>query len=438
MSGRYESWGRIPAAQPARVERIAPSAEALPDAAGLPVLAYGRGRSYGDLCLNDGGLVLDTSALDRILAFDAERGVVRCEAGVTLAQLLAVIVPAGWFLPVTPGTKYVSVGGAIAADVHGKNHHRDGTFGRWVRRFELWRSDGRRLVCSPEEDADLFRATIGGLGLTGLIRWAEIQLIPIESDRIDLTRTRFGALGDFFRINEEACTRSRYTVAWIDTTATGARLGRGLYMEGEHATGSLPQPDAPAEPRLRVPLDAPAWALNRLTVQAFNALYWRQQRRPVVQKRVHYEPFFYPLDAVGGWNRLYGRRGFFQYQFVVPFEHGAEATREILRRIAHSGEASFLAVLKTFGDVPSPGLISFPMPGITLALDFPNRGERTRRLFRDLDRLVREAGGRLYPAKDACMTAEDFRAFYPAWTRFSEFVDPAFSSSFWRRVTEQP
>lgn len=431
MSGRYESWGRVPGAQPARVERIAPEAEALPEADGLPMLAYGRGRSYGDLCLNDGGLVLDTRALDRLLAFDAGRGIVRCEAGMTLAQLLAVILPAGWFLPVTPGTKHVTLGGAVAADVHGKNHHRDGTLGRWVRRLKLWRSDGRRLVCSPEEHADLFRATIGGLGLTGLVRWVELQLIPVESDRIDLTRTRFGALSDFFQINEEACARSRYTVAWIDTTATGARLGRGLYLEGEHAPGALPPPSEPAGPRLRVPFDAPGWLLSRPAVRAFNALYWRQ---PAGRRRVHYEPFFYPLDALGGWNRLYGRRGFFQYQFVVPREHGAEATREILGRIARSGEASFLGVLKTFGEMPSPGMLSFPMPGVTLALDIPNRGARTRRLFAELDRLVREAGGRLYPAKDACMSAEDFRAFYPAWEHFSAFVDPAFSSSFWRRV----
>ncbi|MDX1530158.1 MAG: FAD-binding oxidoreductase [Rhodothermales bacterium] len=440
MSG-YESWGRVPASTPARVERLAPEAEALPDPAGLPVLAYGRGRSYGDACLNNGGLLLDTAALDRVLDFDAEHGVVRCEAGVTLAELLARTVPEGWFLPVTPGTKYVTVGGAVAHDVHGKNHHRDGTVGRFVRRLELWRSDGQRLVCSPEVHADLFQATVGGLGLTGLIRWVELQFLPVTSDRIALRRTRFDSLDDFFRINAEANARSRYTVAWVDTTATGQRLGRGLYMEGDHAPGAadgsdLPAPHPPAEPRVRVPFDAPGGLLNRLTVRAFNGLYWRQQRRPVVEKRVHYEPFFYPLDAVGDWNRLYGRRGFFQYQSVVPSEHGPEATRAMLERIARSGEASFLAVLKTFGDVPSPGLLSFPMPGITLALDFPNRGARTRRLFRDLDRLVREAGGRLYPAKDACMSADDFRAFYPQWEAFREHVDPAFSSSFWRRVTE--
>ncbi len=446
MSGskeRYASWGRTPAARPARVERLDPAADALPDAAGLPTLAYGLGRSYGDACLNDGGLVLDTAELGRLLDFDPERGVLRAEAGVTLAEVLAFAVPRGWFLPITPGTRYVSLGGAVANDVHGKNHHRDGTLGRFVRALELWRSDGSKTVCTPEENAELFRATVGGLGLTGLVRWVELQLTPVASDRIDLVQTRFGSLDDFFWINEEANRQHRYTVAWIDTTATGRGLGRGLYMAGDHAPGPpdgppLPARGRPAEPRVGVPLDAPSGLLNRFTVRAFNGLYWRQQRRRVVRKRVPYGGFFYPLDAVGGWNRLYGQRGFFQYQFVVPFAHGREATREALGRIAGSGEASFLAVLKTFGDLPSPGLLSFPMPGITLALDFPNRGARTRRLFADLDRIVREAAGRLYPAKDACMTPEDFCAAYPQWEAFQEHMDPAFSSGFWRRVTAGP
>ncbi len=434
----YASWGRVPRSTPARVRRMRPGSEALPagpSVSGSSMLTYGQGRSYGDACLNNGGTLLDASALDRILEFDAGTGVLRCEAGVTLAALLAVTVPQGWFLPVTPGTTFVSLGGAIANDVHGKNHHRDGSFGRFVRRFELWRSDGGRLVCSPEDNADLFRATVAGLGLTGFIRWAEIQLTPIESDRIDLTRTRFPSLDAFFEINATANARSRYTVAWIDTTATGAGLGRGLYVEGDHAPGTLPPPGEVPTPRLRLPLDAPSGLLNRFTVRAFNALYYRQQVAPVVRKRVPYAPFFYPLDALGSWNRLYGKRGFFQYQFVVPFTEGHAAVREILDRIARSGQASFLAVLKTFGDLPSPGLLSFPQPGVTLALDFPNRGAKTTRLFAELDRLVRDAGGRLYPAKDACMTAADFRRFYPEWQDFQQYIDPAFSSSFWRRVT---
>lgn len=429
----FASWGRVPASDPNRVVHLMPDGETLPSVEG-PLLAYGQGRSYGDVCLNNDGTLLDTEALNRVLAFDAETGVVRCEAGVTLANLLALVVPRGWFLPVTPGTKFVSVGGAIANDVHGKNHHRDGTFGRFVRRFELWRSDGSKRVCSPDENTDLFRATMAGLGLTGLIRWAEIQLIPVQSDQINLRRERFDSLDAFFAINAEANARSRYTVAWIDTTATGSKLGRGLYIEGDHAPGSLPKPENASTPRIRIPLDAPGGLLNKATVRAFNAVYYRQQLRPVVRKQTHYEPFFYPLDALGDWNRLYGTRGFFQYQCVVPHTDGHAAIRAILDRIARSGEASFLAVLKTFGDLASPGLLSFPQPGVTLALDFPNRGARTRVLFAELDALVREAGGRLYPAKDACMSGEDFRRFYPEWETFAEHIDPAFSSSFWRRV----
>ncbi len=430
---RFASWGRIPRSAPDRVVHLVPGGDALPSVDGS-LLAYGQGRSYGDACLNNGHTLLDTSALDRVLAFDADAGVVRCEAGVTLAELLAFAVPQGWFLPVTPGTKFVSVGGAVANDVHGKNHHRDGTLGRFVRAFELWRSDGSKTVCSPTANPELFRATVAGLGLTGLVRWAELQLIPVQSDRIEMRRERFGSLDAFFEINAEANARSRYTVAWIDTTATGQSLGRGLYIEGDHAPGTLPPPGEAATPRIRLPLDAPGGLLNKVTVRAFNALYYRQQLQPVVRKRTHYEPFFYPLDALGDWNRLYGQRGFFQYQCVVPHTDGHAAIREILGRIARSGEASFLAVLKTFGDAESPGLLSFPQPGVTLALDFPNRGERTRRLFTDLDALVREAGGRLYPAKDACMSADDFQRFYPEWEAFAEHIDPAFSSSFWRRV----
>lgn len=431
---RYASWGRVPASSPDRIVHLTQRGEALPSVEG-PLLPYGQGRSYGDACLNNGGTLLDTAALNRVLNFDAATGVVRCEAGLSLADLLALAVPRGWFLPVTPGTKFVSVGGAIANDVHGKNHHRDGTFGRFVRRFELWRSDGSKRVCSPDEHADLFRATIAGLGLTGLIRWAEIQLIPLQSDRIDMQRTRFPSLDAFFALNAEANARSRYTVAWIDTTATGSNLGRGLYIEGDHAPGTLPVPGETTTPRLRIPLDAPGGLLNKATVRAFNALYYRQQLQAVVRKQTHYEPFFYPLDALGDWNRLYGKRGFFQYQCVVPPTDGHAAIREILDRIARSGEASFLAVLKTFGDLESPGLLSFPQPGVTLALDFPNRGARTRLLFAELDALVREAGGRLYPAKDACMRAADFQRFYPEWEAFSAHIDPSFSSSFWRRVT---
>ena len=437
---RYESWGRYPEAPPARAERLAWNAEAPRRLVALAgrgetLLAYGRGRSYGDACLNGGGTVLDTAGLDRFLAFDTETGILRAEAGVTLADVLALIVSHGWFLPVTPGTKYVTLGGAVANDVHGKNHHVAGTFGRFVTRIGLVRSSGEALELTPGgEHAALFAATVGGIGLTGLITSVEVQLHRIESDRIDQTTARFRSLAEFFDLSDLANARSPYVVAWLDTLRGE---GRGVLMDGDHAPAGpdarLPAPAEAHTPRVSMPVDAPSWALSRLTVRALNEGYFRAARPG--GSRVGYEPFFYPLDAVGAWNRGYGRRGFLQYQFVAPHEDGAVAVRDVLGRLARAGAGSFLAVLKTFGDVPSPGLMSFPRPGVTLALDVPNRGASTVALLQACDAVVRGAGGAVYPAKDACMTPESFRAFFPQWEAFAAHVDPAFSSTFWRRVT---
>lgn len=436
----YESWGRVPHAPPAAVRRLGWSHEAAGDLAsavadgaaeGRLVLAYGRGRSYGDACLNGGGTILDTRGLGRLLAFDDATGVLRAEAGVTLGEVLAVSVPRGWFLPVTPGTQYVTLGGAVANDVHGKNHHVAGTFGRFVTALGLVRSSGETLELRPGDA--LFGATVAGLGLTGLITWVELRLIPVASDRVDTVTTRFRSLDDFFALNARANARSPYVVSWLDALRAE---GRGLLMEGDHAADGTPPTAAdPARPRLALPVDAPGWALSPLSVRAFNAVYFRKQRAVQTRARTHYVPFFYPLDAVNGWNRGYGQRGFFQYQFVVPFDDSRDAVRDILARLAAAGAGSFLGVLKTFGDVPSPGMLSFPRPGVTLALDLANRGDATVRLLRACDAVVREAGGAVYPAKDAVMTPDSFRAFFPAWEAFAAHVDPAFSSTFWRRVT---
>ena len=428
------SWGNFPRAQQT-VRRIDWPGEAVLEGKGT-LLPYGYGRSYGDSCLNDGGTLLDVTGSERLIAFDPASGVVRAEAGVSLEQLLAFAVPRGWFLPVTPGTKYVSLGGAVANDIHGKNHHRAGTFGRHVRAFELLRSDGARLVCSPTQNPGLFRATVGGLGLTGLIVWVELVLRPITSALIDSESIKFANLDEFFALSAESDARFEYTVAWVDCAAQGERLGRGLYLCGNHASGPGPLYASPP-PRLAAPFNAPDFALNRWTIQAFNALYYGKQRRKVAEKRVHYEGFFYPLDAVGAWNRIYGARGFLQYQFALPYTGDAGLTKEIFARIAASKLGSFLAVLKMFGDLPSPGLLSFPLPGVTLALDFPNEGARTFALLEELDGIIRENGGRVYPAKDARMSAASFKTFYPEWRRFAEYIDPRFSSSFWRRVTQE-
>ena len=430
----YRSWGRYPGATPSGVVPVVWRSEPPPlERLSGPVLPYACGRSYGDSCLNDGGVLLDVRRLDRLIAFDGERGVLRCEAGVTLADILALTVPRGWFLPVVPGTRWVSVGGAIANDIHGKNHHRAGTFGAHVTRLELLRSSGERVVCAPGDE--IFRATVGGLGLTGLILWAEIRLKPVPGPGIAMERIRFPDLDGFFELAAED-HRFEYTVAWVDCMARGRRMGRGIYLRGDHVAleERVPSPLRPA--RLRVPADAPAGLLNRVALRLFNEAYYRAGLRRTHRTVVPYIPFFFPLDGVADWSRLYGPRGFVQYQCVVPDEAGGGAIRSVFERISRSGEPASLAVLKRFGGAESPGLLSFPREGITLAVDFAFRGRLTLALLDELDAVVREAGGAVYPAKDARMSAESFRAFFPALERFTLQQDPKFSSSFWRRVHE--
>lgn len=423
------SWGRLGAARH-EVVALRDRAAPLPPLASM--LPHGMGRSYGDSCLNDGAALLDTRGLDRFIAFDEARGVLRCESGVLIADVIELALPRGWFPAVTPGTRFVTVGGAIANDVHGKNHHRDGSFGHHVEAFELLRSDGSRLACSPTENAELFRATIGGLGLTGLVTWADIRLTRVKGPWIRQTATRFGSLDEFFEASEPLERTHRYVVAWLDCTSRGG--ARGIIFAGDHDDDPRP---APRRRERAFPLEPPVSLVNGLTLRAFNTLYYRAPRAGASQPaRVPWAPYFYPLDAIHHWNRMYGPRGFFQYQCVVPpHDAGRAALAELLARIAASGEGSFLSVLKRFGERPAAGLLSFPMPGYTLALDFPNRGPRTTALLDALDAVVRGAGGRVYPAKDARMAPSSFRAYYPQWERFREHVDPRFSSSFWRRVT---
>jgi FAD/FMN-containing dehydrogenase len=440
MTNEHQSWGRFPRATQQAAHPIVWQTDRLPEAGGGTLLPYGLGRSYGDSCLNEGGTLLTTASLDRLLGFDAATGVVRCEAGVSLETILRLAVPRGWFLPVTPGTKFVTVGGAIANDVHGKNHHRAGTFGRYVKRFELLRSDGSRRVCSPEENRDWYEATIAGLGLTGLILWAEVQLRPIHNPFVLTETVPLENLDAFFEVSRESEPDYEFTVAWLDGLAKGRRLGRGLYYRGNFAPPQLeglPLKKSHLNSRsgLVVPIDLPGFSLNRLSVAAFNWLYYRVNLINRGPKLQHYDPFFYPLDAVHRWNRIYGRGGFLQFQCVLPHATARDALREILERSARE-VPSFLNVLKTFGSATSPGLMSFPRPGVTLALDFANRGERTWKLVAELDRITRQAGGAVYPAKDARMSAENFAAYFPQLERFKPYVDPAFSSSFWRRVLD--
>lgn len=431
----YESWGRYPQSAPAQVVPLSWISE-IPDLihSARPLLAYGKGRSYGDCCLNRGGTLLDTSGLDKFIHFDATSGILRCEAGITLETILRVILPAKWFLPVTPGTQFVTLGGAIANDVHGKNHHRAGSFGCHVRCFELLRSDRGRVRCSSEENADLFEATIGGLGLTGLILWAEFQLKRVEGPWIDCEQIRFERLEEFFELSEKSDESHEYTVAWVDCMSRGEKLGRGIFIRGNHSSRAADE-FASKRRRLCVPgIKIPKFVVSPPTVRTFNWIYLHRQNHGTSNASIPFDKFFYPLDRLHNWNLLYGQRGFLQYQFVVPYEK-REAVHEILALIAASRETCALSVLKVFGARRSPGLLSFPRPGVTLALDLPFQGVSTLDLCERFDEVVGKKSGAVYPAKDSRMSPESFKMYFPGWKEFSNFRDAKFSSDFWRRVT---
>ncbi len=430
----YGSWGRYPKLTPSEVVRLQWRDE-LPDLNSFrkKVLPYGYGKSYGDSCQNHNGVLLDTKGLDKFISFDDRNGIVRCEAGVTLADVLELALPRGWFLAATPGTKLCSVGGALANDVHGKNHHKGGTFGSNVTKFELVRSTGERLICSPEENSELFEATIGGLGLTGLVTWVEFKVKPCPSEFIAMESIKFDGLEEYFEIAADSDKDYEYTVSWVDCTASGSNLGRGIFSRGNHADPAEHSlPDTPKDGAKSFPFDAPF--INPFTVNMFNILFYNKQFDRKQKSVVHYDPFFYPLDAVHHWNKAYGKSGFLQYQFVVPFDNANNNINKILKKVAASGLSSFLTVLKNFGDANSPGMLSFPRPGVTMAIDFRMTGERTLKVLDELDDVVRDAGGALYPAKDARMKGGDFKRFYPRWKEFSQYIDPKFSSSFWRRT----
>lgn len=427
---RFESWGRYPEMQAEVVPLHWTTDFPLKTPREGKQLPVGLGRSYGDVCLLENGTLLQTTGMDRLLSFDPTTGVLRCEAGASLAQVLDFAVPRGFFLSVSPGTKYVTVGGAIANDIHGKNHHVAGSFGRHVLRFELVRSDGARFVCSPVENPYWFAATIGGMGLTGLIAWAEIRLRPIASRMIDYRGDKFHGIDEFFALSQEA--NSEYTVAWIDCISTGRNFARGVFMRGDHA--QVPGPlRRSRKAKVAFPFDLPEFALNRLSMAAFNTLYFNKPGQTKIGP-VDYEPFFYPLDSVHHWNRMYGRHGLLQFQNVLPHATGREGMLQILKEITRSGLASFLAVIKFFGDLPSVGMMSFPAPGVMLALDFPIRSHVSFDLVDRLGKLTMEMGGRMYSAKDARMTPEQYQTFYPQWREFSRYIDPGFDSAFWQRV----
>ena len=389
----------------------------------------GMGRSYGDVCLNPGGVLWDATRLDHFIAFDAQNGRLKCEAGVLLRDIQRIMIPQGWILPVTPGTQFVTVGGAIANDVHGKSHHKTGSFGNHVHRLTLLRTDGQRLECGPDQNPQWFSATVGGLGLTGLILKAEVQLQRVTGPWLETETIPFAGLDDFFHLAQNS-PDWEHTVAWIDCTGQGDT--RGIFMRGNYA--DITAGPRPRTKTLSVPFVPPVSLVNALTLKPFNTLYYALKKKGAGRAMVHYAPFFYPLDNLLEWNRMYGPRGFYQYQCVVPDDVGHETVRTMLTAIAEQGMGSFLAVLKTFGDIPPAGMMSFARPGVTLALDFPNNGSKTLKFFARLDAIVREVGGRLNPSKDARMPSDLVETGYPGLYNFLQFRDPGMSSSFSRRV----
>ena len=434
-------WGRYPV-QSCELERPERYADLRANADS--VIARGQGRSYGDSALNENGRVLLTERVNRMLDFDTEQGILRAEAGTTLAEILPVIVPKGWFLPVTPGTKFVSLGGCVAADVHGKNHHHDGSFGDHVLALEMILADGRRVTCSPEEKPELFWATVGGMGLTGIIGAVTLKLVPITSAYMKVQNRAADNLVQLFQLLQNENVQERYSVAWIDCLASGDSLGRGVAMFGHHASAdhlppSLGNPLAtkPAKSRA-LPFDFPGWVLNSKSIGKFNDFYFKREggkQRPFLSA---YDAYFYPLDGIGHWNRMYGKHGFVQYQCLIPDAQAYEGIKALLEELSASRRASFLAVLKRLGAQGS-GMLSFPLAGYTLALDLPMRDDGLLELLTRLDEIVLRYGGRVYLAKDARLTAESFRKMYPRYDEFiavKNNVDPdnRFSSSMSRRL----
>lgn len=437
MTAPPESFGRV--FPPAAATLTAADAVKRIAAGGVPpgsLLAYGNGRSYGDSCLNASGVLVEMRSMNRILAFDPHTGIIEAEAGAMLCDLIAYAAPFGFFPQVVPGTQFVTLGGAIANDVHGKNHHRRGTFGRHVEWLTLLRSDGSTHHCSPTRDVGLYEATIGGMGLTGLILSAAIRLMRVDSLDIEEKVTPFRDLDEFFNLAEEADAGNEYAVAWIDQLAAGRHAGRGLLMTGNHARHGS-RTGARSGSRLAVPFQPPVNLLSTPFLKLFNYAYRTRKGAARAARTVPYQGFFFPLDGVRDWNRLYGPRGLYQHQSVIPEAAAHGAVGEMLDFARRAGQGSFLTVLKRFGALRSPGIVSFPRPGYTLTLDFPNKGRSTLDMLDGLDRIAIDAGGAVNPYKDGRMSAQAFAASFPDWQMLEAARDPAFMSDFWARTARR-
>lgn len=409
-----------------------------------PIIARGLGRSYGDAALNTDQTVVLMERLNRFLSFDEKSGILHAEAGITLEEILKVFVPRGWFLPVTPGTKYVTLGGCIATDVHGKNHHQDGSFGSHIVDMEILLANGSRQRCSPKQEPDLFWATVGGMGLTGVITEASLKLIPVESSYMIVQHHPAKNLDAILELLEDKSKDEKYSVAWIDCLSTGNDFGRSILMTGHHACREEipPKIDNPllfkAPKQTSMPFNFPSWALNPWNIKAFNTVFYKCQSSKTLPFLTDYDRYFYPLDSIGNWNRLYGKKGFVQYQFVVPSKNSRDSLKSLMEELTRSKRASFLAVLKRFGE-EGQGDLSFPHEGYTLALDIPISDSLLFPFLDHLDEMVLKYNGRIYLAKDARLKPETFQIMYPRfakWQGIKALYDPGnkFSSDLSRRL----
>lgn len=424
------SWGGVCVDNPKWISADDFASSGLASAEALP---FGNGRSYGDSCLNSLGKAICSRASNSVICFDTEHGLLTAEAGILISEMIALTVPYGWFPSVVPGTQFVTLGGAIANDIHGKNHHRHGTFGCHVRELHVERSDTGLHRLTAEEDTDLFRATIGGLGLTGLIRKATVQLIPVPSSFVRQSVTRFDCLEDYFRLSEAADKNHDYVVAWIDSLAHGSSFGRGHLITGDHEETER-EPETRSFGRWSVPWTPPVSPLRGPLLRLFNELYFRSATPGVSESTVPMGKFFFPLDSLRHWNRLYGPRGLHQHQSVIPENRAQDAVAALLSCAQRHGCGSFLTVLKRFGTQESPAFLSFPRPGHTLTLDFPDTGDTTIDLLQELDDITIGAGGAVNPYKDRRMSPSTFAASFPNWRQLEDMRDPRLLSDFWRRT----
>lgn len=441
---RVWGWGRRPVGvtRLQRPERLRDLYALLPE--DDSILARGLGRSYGDASFNSAGTTILMERIDRYVGFDPSTGVLECEAGITIAELLRHFVPLGFFPPVVPGTKHVTLGGAIASDIHGKNHHKDGSFARHLLDFKLLTASGDIVSCSRDEHPDLFWATLGGMGLTGIVTTMRMKMVPVSSAYVRVDFDRAGDLDRTLELFHESDEDYRHSVAWVDALAGGGSLGRSVLMRGNPAAaGEGLGLDVREKKERSIPVPVPGALLNRMSVRAFNGLYYRKHPRQARGVLQHYEPFFFPLDAVRDWNRLYGRRGFTQYQCVLPYDGGRDGLVGILELVRRETAGSFLTVLKRFGEGEAGAPLSFPMPGYTLAMDIPWRGAALEGVLERVDAIVIERGGRVYLTKDARLSAASLRAMYERlddWLAVKRQVDPEgrFASDLGRRLELVP